>query len=336
MIKILVIDDVPVNRKLLGSILQKVPEYEVLLAASGKVALESIEENLPDIILLDIMMPDMDGFEVARRLKANPRTTHIPVIFITALDDIDSKITAFEVGGSDYISKPFNPQEVLRRLTTQVRLKQYTDSLETMVQKRTEELEQLNLVLVSAFERTNYYNDDDTGKHIQRVQIFSRKIAEGLGMDGEMVSEIYRYSSLHDVGKVAIPDGILKKPGKLTPEEFEVMKSHTTIGLKILDFSSISQLLKNIVYSHHEKWNGSGYPQGLAGESIPIEARVVAIADVYDALRSRRPYKEPFDTEKSFRIINESSGSHFDPKIVEVFTKNREELERISREYGEE
>ncbi len=333
--KILIVDDTDVNRKLLASIILKNTEFDVLIADSGKAVIESIHSNIPDLILLDIMMPEMDGFQVAEYLKNHKDTAGIPILFITALDDIESKIRAFDIGGTDYITKPFNVKEVVSRIMTNMKLKSLLDDLEREVRQRTQELEYLNNILVSSLESANYYNDDDTGNHIRRVSYFSKEIAEGLDVERELAGEIYRFASLHDIGKVGIPHSILKKPGKLTDEEWDIMKTHCHIGYKIMDYPGFSQVAKNICYAHHERWDGSGYPRGLKKGDIPLEARIVAVGDVYDALRSVRTYKPAYDHETSARIIVESAGSHFDPKIVEVFKKRAARFDEIYTELND-
>lgn len=325
--KVLIVDDLLANQRLLEAIFKMHTDYITYSASSGREALDLLQKGkieIPDIMLLDIKMPEMDGFELTKILKADPKFKGIPVIFITAFDILDYKVQAFALGGEDYIIKPFNTQEVLSRVRTHLRLKLLVDNLESEVARRTEELENLNLVLVSALEGANSYKDDDTGMHIKRVSHFSQIIAESLGVDKETTSTIYRYASLHDVGKVGVPDEILKKPGPLTDEEWIIMKKHCEIGFDLLNYPEFSDIAKNIVLFHHERWDGSGYPQGLKAEKIPLEARIVAIADVYDALRSERPYKKPFPEEKATQIIMESSGSHFDPEVVNAFQKNHE------------
>jgi putative two-component system response regulator len=328
--KIVIAEDEPGNRRLLEKIISYHTDYTIFAEENGKKALEVCINEQPDLILLDVRMPEMDGFQTATALKKNPHTANIPIIFITGLDDLENKVKAFKLGGADYIIKPFEFEEVISRISTHIRLKKLVDSLESEVEKRTaeiirgtKEIERLNLILVSALESANYYKDDDTGNHIKRISHYSNIIAEELGLDSEMCEEIARYSSLHDIGKVGIPDSILKKPARLTPEEFEIMKTHSNIGYNMIDYPEISIVAKNIVRYHHEKWSGEGYPLGLSKEKIPVESRIVAIADVYDALRSRRPYKPPFPAEQSEQIIIDSAGSHFDPELVETFKKNK-------------
>ena len=334
-IKVLVVDDIPENRKLLATILTKHTDYEVSLAQEGRAVVENIEKDPPDIILLDIMMPDMDGYEVASRLRLNHATMNIPIIFITALDKIEDKVKAFDAGGVDYIVKPFNQKEVIKRISTHIELKKYRDRLEQEVKSRTAEIEQINGVLISALETANYYNDDNTGNHIKRVSHYSRILAENLGLPTEKANEIYRYASLHDIGKIGVPNLILKKPESLTPEERKRMQEHTVIGFRMIDLPGVPETAKNIILYHHERWDGGGYPRGLKGQEIPVEAKIVALADVYDALRSRRPYKKPISETESHGIIVEAAGKHFDPRIVEVYKNSRELFLRIHEGFKE-
>jgi putative two-component system response regulator len=327
--KVLICDDVLENRKLLASTLQRYADFDLTIISDGTTLLSKVEEIKPDIILLDIMMPDIDGYEVARQLKSNPATASIPIIFITALDQIESKMKAFDTGGVDYISKPFSPKEIVIRIKNHLRLSEMMSGLEAEVRERTRELESLNYALVLALENANYYSDIETGAHIHRVNYYSQLLAQSLGLSDKEVQLIARYAPIHDIGKVGIPPNILKKKEKLTPEEFDKIKEHSYIGYKIIDLPGIPSIAKNIVYYHHERWDGSGYPIGLKGESIPIEARIMALADVYDALRTVRPYKSALPEEETVGIIQESSGTHFDPNVVDAFLKNRSKFDDV-------
>lgn len=339
--RVLIVDDQYENIMLLKNIISKNSEYEIETAYSGEEAFEKIEGGKKiDIVLLDIMMPDMDGFQVIKKLKNDTRYQDIPVIFIAALDDIENKIRAFEAGGVDYISKPFNKQELFARLKSQLKIKQMNEMLkektkllesremhlEKLVKEKTLQIENITIAMVSALESANLYNDDDTGNHIKRVSDFSVLFAKEYGMDMEFVKKIGIYSSLHDIGKVGTPPEILKKPGKLTDEEFEIMKNHVEIGYQMINSKEIDDIAKNIVRYHHEKYNGKGYLHGLKGEEIPLEARIVALADVYDALTTKRVYKEAFSEEKTYKIIKESKGEHFDPKLVEIYFDNKDKI----------
>ncbi len=343
--KILIIDDLAENRRVLAQIITNNTNYDVLLASDGQNINEKIGIDVPDLILLDIMMPGLDGYEVARELKSNPQTSEIPIIFITAIADSQSIVKAFRAGGVDYITKPFNKEELLARVNAQIELKKMRDDLkdknillanreiqlERLIEEKTEKLERLTYGLISALESANYYNDTDTGNHIRRVSRYSGIIAEIYGMNREFVKKIVMYSSLHDVGKVGIDDAILKKPGRFTPEEFKKMQEHVVIGARMLQCKEIDPIARNIVRYHHEKWDGTGYVEGLKGTEIPIEARIVAVADVYDALGTRRPYKDAFPEDKIDRIMREESGKHFDPELIEVFFAGKERILEVKR-----
>ncbi len=347
---ILVVDDVAENRKILATIIKKNTKYDVTLAGSGNAVLESIETNIPDLILLDIMMPGMDGYEVAQILKSREQTKDIPILFITAVTDIDSVVHAFETGGVDYITKPFNKSELLSRINAHMLLKKMRDELReknvlladrelhllSLVEEKTNKLEKTTSALVAALESANFFNDTDTGNHIKRVSEFSFLLAAKYGADSDFVKRIRLYASLHDVGKVGISDELLKKPGKYSPEEFEHMQEHVIIGGRMLDDSEIDEMARNITRFHHEKWDGTGYVEGLQGEDIPLEARIVALADVYDALSHERIYKEAYPEEKVDSIISESSGSHFEPKLVDNYFDSKSDFLEIRHTFPDE
>jgi putative two-component system response regulator len=347
---IMVVDDTAENLVLLAKILK--PEgYKVLTLPDGKMAIDAVRRQPPDIILLDVMMPGMDGYEVCSVLKADKATASIPVIFISALSDPLDKVKAFNTGAVDYITKPFNLMEVNARVRVQLDLRflqkalqEFNASLQQKVEEQVREISDAQLSLITAMTKLVEARDDATGKHIERTQNLCRTMAESLrgkpeyfgSVDEGFIENIYNASSLHDIGKVAIKDSILLKPGKLLPEEFEEMKKHTTIGKeylgKALEKSPGNKYLKvgmDIAGNHHEKWDGSGYPAGLFGEAIPLSARIMALVDVYDALRSKRVYKESFSQEKTVSIIIEGKGQHFDPRLVEVFLANEKEFDRL-------
>jgi len=341
--KILVVDDVAENRKMLASTIRKFTDYEIVMASDGQSVLDSIEAEVPDLILLDIMLPEMDGFEVAEKLQAFPLIKDVPIIFITALMDTESKIKAFQAGGVDYVSKPFNEYELLSRINAHLRLKKMHDEMKLknqlladrekhlshLVEEKTKKIEKITFSMVSALENVNLLNDTDTGFHIKRVSEYSALLAEKYGFDREFIKKIKLYASLHDVGKVGIPDGLLKKPGRYTDEENKQMQQHVVTGYRMVDNAEISEMAKNIVLYHHEKWDGSGYVHRLKGEQIPPEARLVSLADVYDALVTKRVYKPAFPEEKADMIIRESSGGHFEPHIVDLFFENKKKILEI-------
>ena len=337
---ILIVDDQAANLQVLSEMLKR-KGHKVRPTPSGRLAIGAAEHNPPDLILLDIMMPEMDGYEVCRRLKVHAALGQIPIIFISALDDTMAKIKGFEAGGVDYITKPFQTEEVLARVDAHLslqrmrrELERYSHQLEDLVKEKVREISNSQLATILALSKLAESRDDVTGKHIDRTRIFCKIMAEKLRdnpryareVTETFVETIFHASPLHDVGKVGIADNILLKPDKLTPEEFEIMKTHVLIGAKTLE-TVYEQYPQNafinmgiaLARSHHEKWTGNGYPDGLRGEAIPLSARIMAVADVYDALRNSRPYKEAFSHEKSRAIILEEAGQHFDPAVVEAF-----------------
>lgn len=337
---ILIVDDTLENLDILSEML-KLKGYTVRPVTSGRQALDTAMISPPDIILLDINMPDKNGYEVCELLKSNEKLSKIPVIFISALNETLDKVKAFSVGGVDYISKPFQYEEVLARVDTHLKidnlqkeLEKHNLNLEEMVKEKIKELYESQMATIQALAEVAESRDDDTGKHLDRVQIYCRMIAIELSknekyrdiINASYIDNIFFASPLHDIGKVAIPDRILLKPGKLTPDEFEIMKTHTTLGAKTLEsvrkkypVNAFINMGIGIAHHHHEKWDGSGYPEGLSGENIPLSARIMTIADVYDALRSKRVYKEPFTHNDSCNIIYDGSGTQFDPLIIETF-----------------
>ena len=350
---IMVVDDTPANLNLLQKMLQD-KGYRVLAFPDGKMALAAAVRHMPDLILLDINMPEMDGFEVCERLKADAALKEIPVIFISALTETANKVKAFSVGGVDYVNKPFQFEEVNSRVQTHLRLRKlqlelerHNLHLEDMVKEKVREISDSQLATINAISKLAESRDDNTGQHVERTRTFCKILAEKLretsrykdSIEAAFLENIYHAAPLHDIGKVGIADNILLKPGKLTLEEFEIIKTHTVIGANTLQIAR-SKYPRNalinmgiaITHFHHEKWDGSGYPVGLAGEDIPLAARIVAVADVYDALRSKRPYKDAFTHEKSYAIIREGSGSHFDPALVKAFTTMELEFARIRAE----
>ena len=348
--KILVVDDEKQNLKLIETILLPL-KYQVRLAADGEEALQKISEETPDLVLLDIMMPKMDGFEVARRLKKEDATKIIPIVMVTSLGELEDKVKALEAGADDFLVKPVDSVELKARIKSLLKVKAYNDtirdyqkSLETEVNRKTSELraayEQIKAVTfetINKLSKAAEYLDDSTATHLQRISRYAEVIAKELKLDQETVESILYASPMHDVGKIGIPDHILMKPGKLTPEEWEIMKTHTVIGGKILEGSEqkLIRMAETIALTHHEKWDGTGYPKGMKGPEIPVVGRITAIADVFDALTSRRPYKEAFSFSKSLLIIKESRGTHFDPEIVDVFLGLETEIREIYGHYQE-
>ncbi|MGL1901254.1 MAG: response regulator [Fibrobacterales bacterium] len=326
MYNVLIVDDDPANRLILEDVLED--EYNTYSVASGVEALEAVKTFKPDLILLDVLMPDMQGYEVAERISASPDKIP-PIIFVTALRDEEVIQKAFDSGGVDYIAKPFLTVEVLKRVAAHTKLNDLIHNLDNKIDTQTIELNKLNESFVLALEKANLYNDNDTGNHIKRVSEYSYLLAKHYGLSLEECTAIRNYASLHDIGKVAVPSDILNKPGKLTGEEFEIIKTHSYYGFKIIDQDGISEVAKNIVHYHHEKYDGSGYPQGLKADEIPSEAQVVAMADVFDALTNKRVYKDAFSMQRSISIIKEASGSHFDPELVGAFERCLDDILKI-------
>ncbi|MEL0642319.1 two-component system response regulator [Pseudoalteromonas aliena] len=312
--RILIVDDEPANLKVMREVLGN--QYRMSFAKSGSAALALLEKELPKLILLDIMMPDMNGFEVCQTIKANPKTSHIPIIFVTALGDESDEYKGFELGAVDYITKPISPAIVRARVKTHLSLVQ------------AEQLKQAHVDLVQRLGRAAEYKDTDTGEHIVRMSQYSKILALAIGMPEHKAELLRQAAPMHDVGKIGIPDAILLKPGRLTSEEFEHMKKHALIGGQILTNSSspLLQLAYTLAIEHHEKWDGSGYPNGIKGEDISVEGRIVAIADVFDALTSKRPYKEAWSVEKTVQHMKEQAGTHFDPALIELFLKNLDDI----------
>lgn len=305
--KLLVVDDEPRNLALLGQILKA--DYDLSFARNGSEALDVAARVCPNLILLDIHLPDLDGYEVCRRLKDDPATAGIPVIFVTGDSGDHSQEAGFEAGCVDYLSKPVSPSVVRARVRTHLSL------------VRTADLEKSYREAVYMLGRAGHYNDNDTGVHIWRMAAYSRILAEELGWSAESAALLEMAAPMHDTGKIGIPDAILKKPGPLDPAEWEIMRTHTLIGYDILARSQapLFQLAAEIALSHHEKWNGAGYPHALTGSAIPESARIVAVADVFDALSMRRPYKEPWPLEDILVGLRREAGSHFDPLLIEAF-----------------
>jgi putative two-component system response regulator len=352
---ILVVDDTPNNLALMSGLLKD--DYKVKVANSGEKALKISQSDAPpDLILLDIMMPEMDGYEVCEHLKADAKTRDIPVIFLTAKTEAADETKGLELGAVDYITKPISPSIVMIRIKTHLSMKKMQNFLndknhflEEEIKKRTKEITAIQDVTIHALASLAETRDSETGSHIRRTQYYIKALAEKVRfnprysyfLNDNTIEMLFKSAPLHDLGKVGIPDSILLKPGKYEPEEFEVMKTHAKLGRDALIKAekelgievSFLKYAKEISYSHHEKWDGSGYPEGLVGDAIPISARLMAVADVYDALVSRRIYKEGFDDAKAIQIIQEGRGSHFDPDMVDAFLTLQTEFQAIAERY---
>lgn len=333
---ILVVDDTAQNIDVLSGILKK--KYKVKAALSGEKALKIAKTSPPDMILLDIMMPNMDGYEVCEKLKQDPLTAGIPVIFITAKNETDDESKGLALGAVDFMSKPVRPAIVEARVATHLALYDQNKHLEHTVKQRTEELEQTQFEIIKRLGRAAEYKDNETGLHVIRMSHYAKLIAQQLGLDDAWVDLILKASPMHDIGKIGIPDSILQKPGKLTDEEWHTMRKHTHFGATILGehSSALMRLASEIALTHHEKWDGSGYPNGLEGKAIPLSGRVVAVADVFDALTSVRPYKQAWPMDEAIQFIKDNSGSHFDPDIVAAFLAVLPQVEAIKTQYADE
>ena len=321
--RLLLVDDEPTNLQVLRHILQA--DYRLLFATDGERALQVAREQRPDLVLLDIMMPHMDGYAVCCALKADAATASIPVIFITALDDSQDETAGFDVGGVDYLTKPVSPPVVRARVRTHLSL------------VRMDELRETRLQIVQRLGRAAEYKDNETGMHVIRMSHFSQLLALAAGCSPAWAEDLLNAAPMHDVGKIGIPDAVLRKPGPLDADEWATMRRHPEIGAEIIGEhpSGVLQLAREIALAHHEKWDGSGYPRGLAGEAIPLSARIVAIADVFDALTTRRPYKEPWPVQEAMSHIAAQAGKHFDPALVALFAPLLPQLLEIRARWAE-
>ncbi len=326
---ILAVDDTPENLDVLKGIL--VPTYTVKAATRGEIALKIAQAQKPSLILLDIMMPEMDGYEVCRNLKSNPETADIPVLFVTAMSDIEDEQKGFDAGAVDYLTKPVKPAIVKSRVKTHLALANQQRACNELVKQRTAELEKSQRSAIFMLGDAGHYNDTDTGVHIWRMAAYSAALARASGWSVEQANLLELAAPMHDTGKIGIADKILKAPRRLDDEEMAIMKTHTTIGHQILskNDSPLFQLAAEVALYHHEKWDGSGYPKQLKGDTIPESARIVAIADVFDALTMKRPYKEAWPLDKAIETLQKDAGTHFDPNLINLFMQIKEEILEI-------
>jgi len=319
--KLLIVDDEPINLKVLNNILKDI--YKLTFAKSGSEALRLIEKEKPDLILLDVMMPDMTGYDVCETLKQSTDYKYIPIIFVTALNDAVDEAKGLNLGAVDYISKPVTPAVVKARVKTHLSLVDAT------------ELRRTRLQIIQRLGRAAEYKDNETGMHVMRMSHYSRVISLAYGHSIKEADTLFHAAPMHDIGKIGIPDSIMLKPGKLTDEEFKQMQKHPEIGAEILgeSDSDLIELAKVVSMTHHEKWNGTGYPKQLKGTEIPIEGRIVALADVFDALTSVRPYKEAWSVEKAVDFIKSQKSIHFDPDLVDLFVQQLDKILEIKERW---
>jgi putative two-component system response regulator len=339
--KILMVDDDAVVTEITGMVLRN-HGFRFENAPDGLEGLRKARESHPDLILLDISMPGMDGYQTCRRLKEDPATRSIPVVMLTAYADRESRIKALEAGVNDFLAKPVDHTELVVRTNNLLKAKRYQDALEEQsrvlerqVQERTRQLKDSLLETVQRLTLASEYRDVDSYVHVKRISYYTEIIARNLGITGDAADIMFYASPMHDIGKVGIPDAILLKPGALTDEEFGIMETHTTIGARILRGSGSPYLnsAERFALCHHERWDGTGYPQGLKGEAIPIEGRIMNLVDQYDALRSKRPYKPPFEHERAVAILTQgghrTNPEHFDPRVLQIFKDHSEKFRQI-------
>ncbi len=321
--RLLLVDDEPANLQVLRHVLQE--EYRLLFATDGVRALDIVRRQRPDLVLLDVMMPAMDGYAVCEAMKADPAIADVPVVFVSALGEAGHEARGFEAGAVDYITKPVSAPVVRARVRTHLSL------------ARAEELRATRLQIVQRLGRAAEYKDNETGMHVIRMSHYAQLLARAVGMGDAWAEDLLHAAPMHDVGKIGIPDAVLLKPGKLDAEEWAVMRRHPEIGAEIIGehASGVLCMARQIALTHHEKWDGSGYPEGLAGEAIPLAARIVAIADVFDALTTRRPYKEAWSMETAFCHLRAEAGRHFDPALVEPFIALELEIRAVRERWAE-
>lgn len=320
---LLVVDDEIANLQVLRHTLQD--HYRLIFARDGQQALDLVRADPPDLILLDIMMPGLSGYDVCQRLKQDTSSAAIPIIFVTALSEDANERQGLELGAVDYIGKPFNPDIVRARVRTHLSLVQVRELRETRLQ------------IVQRLGTAAEFKDNETGLHVVRMSHYAQALALTAGYHADVAEDVLHAAPMHDIGKIGIPDAILHKPGKLTPEEWAIMQQHTVIGAKIIGehASGLLHMARVIAMSHHEKWDGSGYPDGLRANEIPHVARIIALADVFDALTSARPYKRAWSAQEAIDHIRQESGRHFDPELVEVFMDSLPELEQIQSRWAD-
>ncbi|RZL00952.1 MAG: two-component system response regulator [Rubrivivax sp.] len=334
---ILVADDSPQNIELLSRVLGQ--EYRIKVATSGEKALKiAYSDEPPDLILLDIMMPDLSGLQVCQRIKANPDRRRIPIIFVTAMTTVEDESLGLAMGAVDYISKPISPPLVQARVRTHLALYDQSRELERMVAQRTAELVATRQQIIRRLGRAAEFKDNETGNHVVRMSHIARLVAQQAGLGPEAVQLVFQTAAMHDLGKIGVPDRILLKPGPLTEDEWVLMRQHAQIGADIIGRheNELLATARAIALTHHEKWDGTGYPQGLKGEQIPLYGRIVAIADVFDALMTRRPYKGPLPAAEALGIMADQKGKHFDPMLLDCFFQQQFEILKVMELYSDD
>jgi putative two-component system response regulator len=364
--RILIVDDEPINVKVASKYLLAAGYANCYSTSSAAEVLPLMVREEPDVVLLDIIMPQFNGLDLLAAIRADAQLAHIPVIMLTAIEDRATKLQALELGATDFLGKPVDPSEMVPRVRNALLIKAHSDqlrnqaaNLEQLVKQRTAQLEASRQNVIHCLARAAEFRDDDTGRHVIRVGQYAGVIARGLGWSESAVETIEQAAQLHDVGKIGVPDAILGKPSKLTPQEFELMQRHCGFGKSVFESltesdattfrrhaelgerilggcdSPVLDMAARIALTHHERWDGSGYPIGLAKEDIPIEGRITAVADVFDALSTRRPYKPAFPLEKCFEILREGRGGHFDPTVLDAFFAARDEIVSIQIRHAE-
>jgi putative two-component system response regulator len=363
---VMIVDDEFINIEIVQAYLEEEGFTKFVTTTESETAVDLVQAHKPDVVLLDIKMPKVSGLQILKTMRSDDELRQIPAVILTASNDSETKLQALRLGASDFLAKPIDPSELLLRIENvisakalQDHLADYSERLEKQVRLRTEELLHSRQEAIHCLARAGEYRDDDTGHHVTRVGRFSALIAHGLGFPQSVIDLLEQAAQLHDLGKIGVPDAILHKPGKLDPEEFVVIQKHCDIGCRIIDphghefpkrprprtsgnadssGSTTSPVLKMaavIAATHHEKWDGSGYPNGLAGDEIPIEGRIVAVADVFDAISSKRPYKEAFPIDKCIQIMTDGRGNHFDPRVLDVFFECLDDIVAVRTAYNE-
>ncbi len=335
---VLVIDDTPSNLDVLTGILKDT--YQVKVAINGHIGIKIAKTvPQPDLILLDIMMPDIDGFEVCRQLKLQPNTAHIPIIFVTAKIDAEDEVKGLSLGAVDYLTKPITPQVALQRVKTHIALYDQQRALFSQVKEKTREINLGKLETLNILGRAAEFKDNETGMHVMRMSHYCEVLAKALGMTDEDAETLRDAAPMHDIGKIGIPDSVLLKPGKLDADEWTTMQKHVEYGVEILGRQSDSKLMQmaiQVAQYHHEKWDGTGYPNQISGEEIPLVGRIAAVADVFDALTAERPYKRAWSVDEALNLFKEQKGKHFDPRIVELLFENLPEILAIKERFKDE